>query len=185
MATQRPTDAQIQSAGLGDQRAFDAVYDGLYDELHSIAAQQMARESSSNLLQTTAIVHEAYVKLASQNQSKWRDRQSFFAAAAVVMRRLLIDNARKEKSKKRGGQRARQLLSDSRLRFDERAFGVLEISDALEKLAEFAPEQSEALELMIFGGMTGEEVAKHLGVSASTIDRKVRSGKAWLRRELA
>ena len=175
----------VQAAAEGNREALGQAYDQLYDELHEIAGRQMRKEGAGRLLQTTAIVHEAYLKLATQSRSQWKDRHSFFAAATVVMKRLLIDHARQEKSLKRGGKAVRSKLSDSQILFDDQGYSVLEINDALEKLSEFAPEQATALEMMIFGGMTGEEVAKQLQVSASTIDRKVRSAKAWLRRELS
>lgn len=177
--------ALLQAAGRGDRDALDQALPGMYEQLHQIAAAQMQNERSGNLLQTTAIVHEAYFRLSEQNRSSWKDKPSFFAAAAIVMRRVLIDNARREKAVKRGGQVARMDLSDSRLAFEEEGYSAIDINEALEKLAEFAPDQAKALEMMIFGGMVGEEVAKALDVSASTIDRRVRSAKAWLRRELS
>ncbi|MEM7311675.1 MAG: ECF-type sigma factor [Planctomycetota bacterium] len=183
--TEKEFDALIQAAGQGDRDALNAAWPELYDHLHEIASGQMSKERSGrHLLQTTAIVHEAYFRLSEQKRSQWRDRNSFFAAASVVMRRILIDSARNATAAKRGGSMARQTLSDTRLALDDNGFAAVEIHEALERLAAFAPDQSKALELMIFGGMTGEEVADVLGVSASTIDRRVRAAKAWLRREL-
>lgn len=175
----------IEAAANGDRAALDGVMPGIYDQLHQLAAAQMRKERSGNLLQTTAIVHEAYFRLSEQNRSSWRDKPSFFAAAAVVMRRVLIDTARKEKAAKRGGDAVRRELSESQLAVDDRGYSAIDINEALEKLATFSPDQAKALEMMIFGGMTGEEVAEALGVSGSTVDRRVRSAKAWLRRELS
>lgn len=157
----------------------------LYERLHEIAANQMSQERSGHLLQTTAVVHEAYMRLSKPQQSQFKDKNTFFAAAAVVMRRVLVDFARSEKAAKRGGNKKRQMLTDSRLAFGERGYSTIDIHDALERLAEFAPVQARALELMIFAGMTGEEVAVAIEVSPSTVDRKIRSAKAWLRRELS
>lgn len=175
----------IQNAGRGDRAAMDNVWPGLYSQLHDIASGQMAKERPGHLLQTTAIVHEAYFRLSDQQRSDWRDKPSFLAAAAVVMRRVLIDSARKETAKKRGGAANRHGLSDTNIAVDDHGYSAVEIHEALEQLAGFAPDQARALELMIFGGLTGEEAAEVLGVSASTIDRKVRAAKAWLRRELS
>jgi RNA polymerase sigma factor (TIGR02999 family) len=184
--TEKEFNALIQAAGLGDRAALNEAWPELYEHLREIAAGQMSRERAGrHLLQTTAIVHEAYFRLSEQKRSHWRDRNSFFAAAAVVMRRILIDSARNNTAAKRGGAMARQALSDTRLALDDDGFAAVDVHEALERLAGFAPDQSRALELMIFGGMTGEEVADVLGVSASTIDRRVRAAKAWLRRELS
>lgn len=177
--------AMIEAAGKGDRKALDDLWPGLYGQLHEIAAAQMHKERAGHLLQTTAIVHEAYFRLANQNRSKWKDRNSFFATAAVVMRRVLVDSARKEKAAKRGGNAARSNLSESRLAVDDAGYSALEVNEALEQLAAFAPDQARAMELMIFGGLSGDEVANMMGVSASTIDRRVRAAKAWLRRELS
>lgn len=181
----RKINSQVQAAGQGDRSALDDAWPGLYSQLHDIAAGQMARERPGHLLQTTAIVHEAYFRLSDQQKSDWPDKRSFLAAAAVVMRRILIDSARRDRSRKRGGTAQKQALSDTNIAFDDRGFSAIDTHEALERLAEFAPDQARTLELMIFGGLTGEEVAEVLGVSASTIDRKVRAAKAWLRRELS
>ena len=183
--TERQLNSLISSAGSGDQAALNEAWPKLYDELHRIAARHMRKERKGNLLQTTAIVHEAYFRLFDQNQSDWKDRNSFLAAAAVAMRRVLIDNARKTQSQKRGGNLQRVELCESRLPLDENKYRIEEVHQALKTLGEFAPDEAKALELMIFGGMTGEEVAAVMNVSASTIDRRVRSAKAWLRRELS
>ena len=178
-------DSLIQAAGLGDRQALDRVMPELYGHLRDIATNQMARERSGHLLQTTALIHEAYLRLSEQRRSDWRDRGSFLAAASVVMRRVLIDDARRDRAQKRGGGLKKRSISDSRLAFDDGVVSVIEIHEALETLESFAPDQAKALELMIFGGLTGEETAAALGVSPSTIDRKVRAAKAWLRRELS
>jgi len=175
----------IQAAGQGDRSAMDEVWNVLYRQLHELAASQMTNERSGHLLQTTALVHEAWFRLSSTERSHWRDRGSFLSAAANVIRRVLIDSARKEKAVRRGGNSTQHALSDTRLRFDDRSFDAMEIDEALQTLATFAPDQAHALELMIFGGLSGEETAQVLGVSASTIDRRIRAAKAWLRRELS
>lgn len=157
----------------------------LYNELHSIAANWMRRERPDGILQTTMIVHEAYLRLSEgQESSRWKSREEFCAAASVTMRRLLVDHARRKRSAKRGGGQTQDILSDTRLGVDDEQFGAIELHDALEALAGFAAEQSRALELMYFGGLTGDEIASLLGVSPATVDRRLRAAKAWLRREL-
>ncbi len=178
-------DALIQAAGRGDREALNKAWPDLYDHLHRIAANQMSAERSGrHLLQTTAIVHEAYFRLSDQKRSHWQDKSSFFAAAAIVMRRILIDSARSAMTTKRGGSMQRQNLSDTLLSFEEKGHAALDIHEALQRLADFAPDQSRVLELMIFGGMTSKEVATAIGVSQSTIARRIRAARAWLRREL-
>lgn len=161
----------------------DELWRQLYDELHDIASGYMRRESKGNLLQTTFVLHEAYLRLNSYPQ--WSDRTSFLKAASVTMRRVLIDSARKRNSEKRGGDKERVPLSEAQLAVSGNQFVFHEIHDALQRLSEFAAEESGILEMMVFGGMTGDEIAESLGVSPSTIDRKLRVAKTWLRRELS
>lgn len=161
----------------------DELWQQLYDQLHDIASSYMQRESKSNLLQTTFVLHEAYLRLKDYDQ--WSDRTSFLKAASVTMRRVLIDSARKRNSEKRGGGRERIPLGDAELFVGGNQFVFHEIHDALQRLSEFAPDESEILEMMVFGGMTGDEIADSIGVSSSTIDRKLRVAKTWLRRELS
>ncbi|MEO1523876.1 MAG: ECF-type sigma factor [Planctomycetota bacterium] len=184
MTSDEEINQRIRAAARGDRDALDGVADDLYGQLHEIASQHMRAERAGSLLQTTAIVHEAYLKLSDQQRSRWSDRNDFFAAASLIMRRLLIDHARSETADKRGGGRVRASMQETRLAIEDRRYSAIEISDALHRLAEFAPDQARGIELMVFGGMTGEEIAEHLGVSASTIDRRLRAAKAWLRREL-
>ena len=155
----------------------------LYDQLHDIASGFMRREPKGNLLQTTYVVHEAYLRL--RDYPEWGNRTDFLKAASVTMRRVLIDSARQRKAEKRGGDRQNVSLSEAELSVEGDSFVFQEIHDALQKLSEFAPEESEILELMVFGGMTGEEIAESMGISASTIDRRLRVAKTWLRRELS
>ena len=182
-------EALIEAAGRGDRAALDGLLPDLYDQLHELAAFQMRKERPGHLLQTTAILHEAYFRLSKQERSSWRDMPSFLAAASVMMRRVLVDNARKERAAKRGGSVRRDRLADSKLALLEATpasnCASIEIHEALEKLSTFAADQARALEMMFFGGMTGEQVAQALGVSPSTIDRRIRAAKAWLRRELS
>lgn len=176
---------QIQAAIVSEKVVVQSgqLWQQLYDELHDIAAAYMRREAKGNLLQTTFVLHEAYLRL--KDYPDWSDRNSFLKAASVTMRRVLIDSARKRSSEKRGGDHQRIPLADANLAVGGNQFVFHEIHDALQRLAEFASEESEILEMMVFGGMTGDEIAVSLGVSASTIDRRLRVAKTWLRRELS
>ncbi|MEM6470899.1 MAG: ECF-type sigma factor [Planctomycetota bacterium] len=175
----------IQAAGGGDRDAMGELWTTLYRQLHEIASRQMAREREGSLMQTTAVVHEAWFRLSKTEKSRWQDQPAFMAAAANVMRRVLIDHARKESAARRGGTSIPASLSDTQVGFENSQFQALAVHDALERLSEMSPEQATTLELMIFGGMSGAEVAAFVGVSESTIDRRMRSAKAWLRRELS
>jgi RNA polymerase sigma factor (TIGR02999 family) len=175
------TSVSKATATEGDQTG--QLWQQLYDELHDIAAGYMRREAKGNLLQTTFVLHEAYLRL--KDYPEWSDRNSFLKAASVTMRRVLIDSARKRSSEKRGGGRQRIPLADAHLSVGGNQFVFHEIHDALQRLGEFAPDESQILEMMVFGGMTGDEIADALGVSASTIDRRLRVAKTWLRRELS
>ncbi len=161
----------------------DKLWQQLYDELHSIASGYMRRESRGNLLQTTFVLHEAYLRL--KDYPEWANRTSFLKAASVTMRRVLVDSARKRNAEKRGGQLQKISLADVQLAVSGDQYVFHEIHDALNRLSEFASEESGILEMMVFGGMTGDEIAESMGVSPSTIDRKLRVAKTWLRRELS
>ena len=165
-----------------DMEPNPAIWDELYAQLREIAANQMRRESNGHLLQTTAVVHEAFLRLKDHPAAK--DRHHFLAAAAVTMRRVLIDEARRSKSIKRGGEHERVSLNESSLALGTNRFMATELHAALESLREIAEQEAKIIELMTFGGLTGEEVASILDISASTVDRRVRTAKAWLRREL-
>lgn len=175
----------VRAAGTGNREALDQVWPKLYRNLHEIASRQMKGESQNHLLQTTAVVHEAYFRLSQQQHSAWGDQNDFLAAAAITMRRILVDASRKRNSQKRGGGNTkRNDLSDTQLAVSDGRFEVLEIHEALRRLEEFSPQQSTALEMMIFGGATLPQIAAALSTSVSTVERRIRSARAWLRREL-
>lgn len=159
------------------------IWNELYNQLRKIAAQQMRRESSSNLLQTTAVVHEAFLRMKDSPAAE--DRSHFLAAASVAMRRVLIDEARKRNCVKRGGRQNNVSLDESNLALGKSQFVATELHAALVALSEVSEQEAKIIEMITFGGLTGEEVAKILGISASTVDRRIRAAKAWLRRELS
>lgn len=174
----------IQQAASGDREALDRVWPELYQSIHEIASRQMARESNGGLLQTTAIVHEAYFRLREQNRSNWESRTQFLSTASTMVRRILVDAARKRNAIKRGGSRDGERFAETELSVFDQRLAVLEIHEALKKLQEVAPDPARVLELSIFGGMTLPQIAESLDVSPSTVDRRLRFARAWLRRQL-
>jgi RNA polymerase sigma factor (TIGR02999 family) len=169
----------------GDEQAQEQLFQVVYDELHRQAARYLRNEHPSLSLQTTDLIHEAYLRLINQQHVEWQNRLHFFAIAAKVMRRILVDHARARQAAKRGG-------SDIRLPLDE-AMAVLPVQDldfvaldeALNKLAQIDGQQSQIVELRFFSGLSVEETAKVLDVSERTVKRDWNVAKAWLRRELS
>lgn len=167
----------------GDRHAAAALLPLVYDELRGLAAQRMNLEAPGHTLQPTALVHEAYLRLVG-NQT-FENRGHFFAAAAEAMRRILIDYARRKKRSKNGGTHQRRELPDDLAVPTDREDELLALDQALSRLAEADPEKARLVELRYFGGLTGDQAAEVLGISASTADRHWVFARAWLRRELA
>jgi RNA polymerase sigma factor (TIGR02999 family) len=169
----------------GERSAADRLIPVVYDELRRQAARAMRREGREHTLQTTALVHEAYMRLVDQRRVEWRNRAHFFGIAAEVMRRVLIDHARARLAAKRGGGGMRITLGDaSGIAAPDVDADVLALHEALDRLAGFDPDQARLVELRYFGGLTIEETAEALGVSAATVKREWVLARAWLRREL-
>lgn len=166
----------------GDDDALQRLGPYLYDELHRIAAGYMRREHSAATLQATALVNEAYLRLAGGDLS-FNNRSHFFALAARMMRRILVDHARGKMAAKRGGG-ARQLTFDEAAVITAPGDALVEFDEALEKLERFDARMAKAIEYRFFGGMSYEEAAEALGVSVSTLYEEIRLAKAWLKREL-
>ena len=170
------TDANPSSA--------DALLSALYDELHRLAHHYMRGERAGHMLQTTALVNEAYLRLVELDRMQWRDRTHFVAMAATVMRRVLVDSARAQAREKRGGGVSITSL-DVDVASPETPVDVLALHEALDRLTILDPEQGRIVELRYFAGLTIDEVASALGVSAGTVKRDWGIAKAWLYRELA
>jgi len=157
----------------------------LYDELRKLAARKFALEQPGQTLQATALVHEAYVRLVGTGREQgWNGRGHFFAAAATAMRRILIERARKKSRQIHGGERRRQELHPDLVASPELDEDLLALDAALAKLAERDPLKARLVELRYFVGLTGEEAAEILGISARTADRYWVYSRAWLRREM-
>lgn len=167
----------------GDRRALDRVLPVVYAELRRIAHRQLRNERPGHTLQPTALVHEAYLRLVDQHSVGWQNRAHFFGVAAQVMRRILVDHARRQAAKKRGDGAQRVALDDvpATARDD---VPVLALDRALERLARLDPGLARIVELRAFGGLTIDEAAHVLDVSASTAKRDWRTARAWLMREL-
>lgn len=168
----------------GDRDALERLASILYDELHRTAAHYMRRERGGHTLQTTAVVNEAYLRLAGL-RLEYNDRVHFFAVAAETMRRVLVDHARARGAVKRGAGGEAIALEDSRIAFPDRSGEVIALDDALHELAKRDPRKARVVELRFFGGLTVEETAMALEVSPQTVLRDWSLSKAWLMRELS
>ena len=170
----------------GRREALDDLMPIVYADLRQVAAGYMRREAAGHALQPTALVHEAYVRLVDQKQVKWRNRAHFFGVAAVLMRRILVDHARRRQAEKRGGDWERVTLAGDEVATDtHKEIDVLALDEALERLAQFDPQQERIVELRYFGGLTIDETAEVVGISAATVVREWTIAKAWLRADLS
>jgi RNA polymerase sigma-70 factor (ECF subfamily) len=176
----------LQDWNQGDTTALDKLIPIVYDELRRQAANYMRRERAGQSLQTTALVHEAYLRLVGQRAVEWQNRNHFFAIAAHLMRRVLVDHARQHQAVKRGGAELKlQPLDDAEAAVDGEDIDLVALDEALERLALLDEQQSRVVELRFFSGLSVEETAEVLKVSTRTVKREWRSAKAWLRGELA
>ena len=183
MPSQEDTTGLLLALREGDRTALDRLVPRVYDALHRIAHRELRRRQG-DALRTTGLVHEAYLKLVDQTRVEVEDRAHFLALAATAMRHIIIDHARKRRTQKRGGQWRRISLDGavpaSEARFDE----LIELDDALERLARFDERLCQVVECRFFGGMTVEETAAALDVAPRTVDRAWIKAKAWLSREI-
>jgi len=174
----------LQDWGRGNQQALEKLVPLIYNELRRIASTSLRRERPGHTLQTTALVHEAYLKLIDQKDTRWQNRDHFFAIAAQAMRRLLIDSARKHIAAKRGGV-AENLPLDEALDIPIEPDPILlPLDEALDALEKFDPQQSRIVELRFFGGLTIEETAKVMKLSKDTVKGDWAMARAWLRDRL-
>jgi RNA polymerase sigma factor (TIGR02999 family) len=168
----------------GDRRALEELVPLIYDELRVLARRHLQRERPGHTLQTTALVHEAYLRLADQRKEDFSGRAHFFAVAAQVMRRVLVDHARRRRATKRGGELAKLSIQDVAENTQPRAVDFIALDEALQTLERLDPRQSRVVELRYFGGLSVPEVAEVLGASPATIKRDWVTARAWLRREI-
>ncbi len=168
----------------GDAEALDALLPIIYDELRRLARHYMRGQPDNHTLQTTALIHEAYLKLAAQPDKQWQNRTHFFAVAAQAMRHVLVDYARSKGAIKHGGQVQKVELEEAAFVSAGQASEVLALDEALTALAAFDPRKSQVVELRYFGGLSIEATAEVLQVSPETVKRDWRLAKLWLAREL-
>jgi RNA polymerase sigma-70 factor (ECF subfamily) len=168
----------------GDREALDQLLPLMYDELRRIAASQLSRERPDHTLQATALVHEAYLRLIEQHSVDWRNRAHFFSLAAEMMRRILVNHAISARAQKRGGLETKLSLDEAISPTQEREINLVLLDEGLHRLAKFDARQARIVELRFFGGLTSEEIAEVLGLSAITIKREWRLAKAWLHHQI-
>ncbi|MDQ3687716.1 MAG: sigma-70 family RNA polymerase sigma factor [Acidobacteriota bacterium] len=168
--------------GDGDRAALEKLTPLVYEELRRLAHQYMSHERPGHTLQTSALVHEAYLRLIDQKDVRWQNRTHFFCIAAQMMRRILVDHARQRRYAKRGGDVRQVPLDEAMIVSEERTAEVVALDDALKSLAEIDPRKSQIVEMRFFGGLSIEETAEVLKVSPGTIMREWTLAKAWLKR---
>lgn len=170
----------LNKLAAGDQQAGSELMPLVYVELRRLAARHLAHERSDHTLQATALVHEAYVKLAGQKDAKWQNRAQFFGVASQAMRRILVDYARGKQRIRRGGKQQKVSLDDVLLVTPDRTEEVLAVDESLSRLEALDARQARIVELRYFSGLTVEEIAEVVGISAKTVMRELKVAKAWL-----
>ena len=168
----------------GDQEALNKLIPLVYDELHKLARRYLRRERPDHTLQTTALVHEAYLKLVDQREANWENRVHFFAVAAKLMRRLLVDYARRHCASKRGGDLFKLSLDEALVSSEEKDAELLALDEALDRLEAVDPQQSRVVELRVFSGLSLEETAQAMNISPRTVRREWSMAKAWLHQQI-
>ena|SRR5438034_2424916 len=174
----------LEAIEQGNARAAEELLPLVYDELRKLAASRIAQEAAGQTLQPTALVHEAWLRLVSNENQRWQNRAHFFAAAAEAMRRILIDNARRKRAQRRGGGQAHVAIQDVEVASAAKDDELLAVHDALAKLAREDKQMAELVKLRFFIGLTNKESAEILGVSEPTIERWWAFARAWLYREI-
>jgi RNA polymerase sigma factor (TIGR02999 family) len=168
----------------GDQEAVAKLIPLVYEELRRLAARRLRHERPNHTLQTTALVHEAYMKLAGQENAKWQNRAQFYAVASQMMRRILVDYARGQQRIRRGGKQQKVSLDDVLLVSRDRTEELLAVHESLSKLEKLDARQARIVELRYFGGLTIGETAELIGISTKTVLRELNVAKAWLYKDL-
>ena len=168
----------------GGAAALDRLFPIVYERLRDIAHAHLGRDGTGRTVSTTALVHEAYLKLVDAERVQWQDRNHFFSLASRAMRQILSDYARRHSASRRGGELHRVDLDDVQIAVVERAATLLALDEALTRLAAFSPRLAQVVELRFFGGLTEEEAAKVLGVTDRTVRREWIKARGWLQQEL-
>lgn len=184
MLSQPKTTQLLREVRGGSRTAFDDLYAHVYDDLRVAAHQRLARYRSGQTLNTTALVHEAYLRLVDQSQMEWEDRAHFLALASRAMRFILIDHVRARTAQKRGGGDEPIPLDEVQVAVEEQATDLLALNDALEQLAEYSARLAQLVEYRFFGGLTYDEIASVTGMSVPTVKRDWARARAWLFRTM-
>lgn len=169
----------------GDQKARDALLPLVYKELRRVAHFQLRNERADHTLQSTALVHEAYLRLIGVSAPKWEGRTHFFAIAAQLMRQILVDYARRHAAAKRGGSVCKVSLGDAEMKSRRGEIDVIALDDALQELARIDARQSRVVELRFFGGLSLDEISQALEIAPATVQRDWMTARAWLYREIS
>jgi RNA polymerase sigma factor (TIGR02999 family) len=175
----------LESWGKGDRLALERLMPLVYDELHRLAHRYLRNERSDHTLQSTALVHEAYLRMVDQKTVHWQNRAHFFGVAAQSIRHILVDHARGHRAAKRGAGAAKLSLDEAIGVPDRQEIDVLALDESLERLASLDPQQGQIVELRFFGGLSIEETAEVLHISPATVKRDWVMAKAWLYQNLA
>jgi RNA polymerase sigma-70 factor, ECF subfamily len=171
--------------GNGNARALEKLVPLIYDELRRMAKRYMRGQSVGHTLQTTELIHEAYLKLVDNEQKEWKNRSHFFGVASQAMRHILVDYARAKQSKKRGGIQHQITLDENAAVFNDRSDDIVALNDALEKLDKLDARKVKVVEMKFFGGLTMDEIGEVLNISPETVKRDWRFSRTWLLRELS
>lgn len=168
----------------GKEDAQERLLPYVYEELKRQARYLMSRERSNHTLQPTALVHEAFMRLAKQSGVEWQNRGHFFGISSRLMRQILVDHARSHAAEKRGSNPIHYSLDDIDIPIEERADSIIAMNEALSRLEQIDEQQAKAVEMRFFGGLNNAEIAEALGISERTVLRELKVAKLWLFREL-
>ena len=168
----------------GDREALDSLMPLVYEELRSLARHYLRMERPDHTLQSTALVHEAFVRLVGQKPPEWKDRKHFYGVAARLMRQILVDHARGHRADKRGGNVIKLGLTEGLMGKESEGLDILALDDSLNRLAQLNPQQSQIVELRFFSGLSIEDTSEVLGISPATVKRHWTTARAWLFREM-
>ncbi|HQU85310.1 MAG TPA: sigma-70 family RNA polymerase sigma factor [Pyrinomonadaceae bacterium] len=169
----------------GNENAFDELLPLVYQQLRQMAHRHLKKHSADDALQTTELIHEAYLKLASGEEKQWQNREHFFGVASKAMRHILVDLARSKQRVKRGGQAEKITLEDNLVASSQRPEEIVRLDDALKQLALMDERKCRVVEMKFFGGLKVEEIAKVLNISPKTVKRDWQFSRSWLLRELS
>jgi RNA polymerase sigma factor (TIGR02999 family) len=182
-ASTTPTDLLTELRS-GRRESLDRLLPLVYQELRAMAHRQLAARGRGGTLQTTALVHEAYLKLVDQSRAEWRDRAHFLAVASIAMRHVLVDRAKARLALKRGGEFRRITLDDQEIGVDDEPDALVQLDEALERLGEVDARLVRVVECRFFGGLTEDEIAEALGLTVRTVQRDWAKARMMLRRAL-